>query len=322
MKREGLTVAVILLFMCLALSPSIFAIEDNKKSIQLTNGNILYVGGSGPGNYSKIQDAIDNASDDDTVFVFDDSSPYYEQLIVNKSITLIGENRETTNITGEFDGSAVIVNTPHVYISGFTISRYNTGIKVMSGGYYTNISNVVVKYCKIGVVTGCCFNNIISESVFLYNSQIAIELAIESIKTKVFKNFISNNKRGIELFYTYDCEIYSNTITNNSVGIFDNESFNYEITNNNFINNSIHASFLLQIGSSFIFLLIRLFLLKYPFFRVHLWKNNYWDDNIFGPKVIFGKGYYVSMYDYGEERLFFIDWFPASKPYHLGGGRF
>jgi len=30
--------------------------------------NILYVGGSGEGNYSSIQDAIDNASDGDTIF--------------------------------------------------------------------------------------------------------------------------------------------------------------------------------------------------------------------------------------------------------------
>ena len=33
------------------------------------NGNTLYVGGSGPGNFTKIQDAIDNASNGKTVFV-------------------------------------------------------------------------------------------------------------------------------------------------------------------------------------------------------------------------------------------------------------
>jgi hypothetical protein len=32
-------------------------------------GDIFYVGGSGEGNYSTIQDAVDNASDGDTVFV-------------------------------------------------------------------------------------------------------------------------------------------------------------------------------------------------------------------------------------------------------------
>ena len=39
-------------------------------------GNILYVGGSGPGNYTKIQDALDNATEGDTVYVY--SNTYYE----------------------------------------------------------------------------------------------------------------------------------------------------------------------------------------------------------------------------------------------------
>jgi hypothetical protein len=45
----------------------------------------LYVGGTGEGNYSRIQDAIDDAVDGDTVFVYDDSSPYYEHIRINKS---------------------------------------------------------------------------------------------------------------------------------------------------------------------------------------------------------------------------------------------
>ncbi|MBN2065256.1 MAG: hypothetical protein JW771_00415, partial [Candidatus Thermoplasmatota archaeon] len=35
----------------------------------ISSGTRLYVGGVGPGNYSYIQDAIDNASEGDTVFI-------------------------------------------------------------------------------------------------------------------------------------------------------------------------------------------------------------------------------------------------------------
>lgn len=66
------------------------------------NGNILYVGGSGPGNYTKIQDAINNSSNGDTVFVYDESSPYYENIVINKSMKLEGENKETTVIDGKY----------------------------------------------------------------------------------------------------------------------------------------------------------------------------------------------------------------------------
>ena len=60
----------------------------------------MYVGGSGPGNYTRIQSAIDYAFDGDTVFVYDDSSPYYENIEVKKSVYLIGENKDTTIING------------------------------------------------------------------------------------------------------------------------------------------------------------------------------------------------------------------------------
>ncbi len=52
-----------------------------KSSMPNFYGNIFYVGGSGFGNYTKIQDAIDNSSNGDTIFVYDDSSPYYENIV-------------------------------------------------------------------------------------------------------------------------------------------------------------------------------------------------------------------------------------------------
>ena len=48
--------------------------------------NTLYVGGTGPGNYTSIQSAIDDAINGDTVFVYDDSSPYNEQIINERGI--------------------------------------------------------------------------------------------------------------------------------------------------------------------------------------------------------------------------------------------
>ncbi|MEE9506560.1 MAG: hypothetical protein V3V98_05375, partial [Thermoplasmata archaeon] len=58
------------------------------------NASTLYVGGVGPGNYTTIQGAIDNADIGDTVYVF--GGTYYENVVINKTLSLVGENRDTT----------------------------------------------------------------------------------------------------------------------------------------------------------------------------------------------------------------------------------
>jgi len=88
---KGLAVGIILLFIGTCIIPT-SAQDIEKPSLPTSSGNWLYVGGSGPGNYSKIQDAIDNATDGDVVFVYDDSSPYHENLVIPQtSLTLTGE---------------------------------------------------------------------------------------------------------------------------------------------------------------------------------------------------------------------------------------
>jgi|GEM_PF-838341 len=95
-------------------------------------GTTLYVGGSGPGNYSNIQDAIDDASDGYAVYVY--SGTYYENIVIDKSINLTGENVKTTIIYGNGIGDVIKVTDDKVNISGFTIRNPDP-------------INSVLKYC-------------------------------------------------------------------------------------------------------------------------------------------------------------------------------
>jgi len=92
-----------------------------QSSIPTKNGDILYVGGNGTGNYTKIQNAINAAWYGDTVFVYDDSSPYYENLQIKRGINLIGENKDTTVIDGNKQDSVIEILNDDVMVSGFTI---------------------------------------------------------------------------------------------------------------------------------------------------------------------------------------------------------
>ncbi|MBN1280019.1 MAG: right-handed parallel beta-helix repeat-containing protein [Candidatus Thermoplasmatota archaeon] len=109
-------------------------------------GTTLYVGGSGPGNYTAIQDAIDDAAPGDTVYVYDDSSPYDENLLINKTINLIGENRDTTVVDGGYrEGPVAWVQSANfVNISGFTFQHGNSYGIALHTAEHTTIDNCIM----------------------------------------------------------------------------------------------------------------------------------------------------------------------------------
>ena len=168
MKRKWLAVGIILLFIGTGIIPST-AQDIEKSSPPSSRGVWLYVGGSGPGNYTKIQDAVDNASSGDTVFVYDDSSPYYETVYISKSINLIGENTNTTTIidTDWFDPVLTIVKS-NVLVTGFTI-KGETGYGSFKPGIYIKSNNNSIYGNNIssgrGITLDWCSNNSIFKNI-------------------------------------------------------------------------------------------------------------------------------------------------------------
>jgi len=158
---------------------------DNKirKTSSLLNFGIsYYVGGSGPNNYTSIQAAIDAASDGDTVFVYDDSSPYYEHVTIDKSINLIGEDKKSTvidgsNLKGFFD--TVSVKNDHVSIDGFIVKNnfgdyYQASIKIV--GDHVTVSNCEIYNNEwIGIYLFGSSNCQLSDCE-LHNNLMAIQL--------------------------------------------------------------------------------------------------------------------------------------------------
>jgi parallel beta-helix repeat protein len=132
MKRKCLAVGIILLFVGTSIIPST-AQDIEKLSLPTSSGNWLYVGGSGPGNYTSIRLALADASDGDTVFVY--SGIYTrEGISIKKSIRLIGENKTTTVLKG----CLVFIDANGVTLRGFTIYHGAPGLVILS-----NKNNIV-----------------------------------------------------------------------------------------------------------------------------------------------------------------------------------
>jgi len=111
-----------------------------EKSTVSYDSNTLYVGGSGPDNYSKIQDAIDNASDGDTVFVY--NGTYKENILITKSISVIGHDKNTTIIRDSYSGEkgVLYLKASNISIKGFEITDGQSGFRVGSSIPYDSIT--------------------------------------------------------------------------------------------------------------------------------------------------------------------------------------
>jgi len=199
-----------------------------------------------PTDFLTIQAAINAAQPGDTVFVL--NGTYVENVIVNKTVSLVGENKSGTIIDGGGNGHIVNVTASNVVISGFTLR--NSG--EFSGGVYldasrnTTVSGNILRNSYFGVwfdkSTG---NSVVSNTLF--NNTDAIYMTF-STGNFVEGNFLSNNTEGIRLEWFSNLNVFRrNFIINNADGVFIGKSVN-NILVSNYISNNIDGLFLSNAG--------------------------------------------------------------------------
>ena len=145
--------------------------------------------------YLTIQAAIDAAHPGDIIKVA--SGIYSERIVVNKSLTLVGENRETTILDGGGLGIVVRINAPDVEVRGFT---------VQNGGESPNI------------LLGSCIRNVIRECI-IRDSAYGIELHGTNASVVVDNTVTNCSWAGIIVRDSSNNTIYGNSILNNSIGV-------------------------------------------------------------------------------------------------------
>jgi len=96
-----------------------------------------------PDDYAKIQWAIDSASDGDTIFVKEGT--YYEHVVIDKIVSLIGENRKTTIIEGSGSGSLLMLEANGIKVTGFTLRNGSMAIDVASYGDFLITNNTIIE---------------------------------------------------------------------------------------------------------------------------------------------------------------------------------
>jgi nitrous oxidase accessory protein len=293
--RKCLSVMFILLF--IGTFFIVISAQEIEKSSELTsNSKWSYVGGSGPENYTRIQDAIDNASDGDTIFVY--SCIYYEKVVVNTSINLIGENRVNT-----------IIETKNKSARNDTLSIYANNVNI-SGFTFQNSP-------RCGIFLGSR-HVIITNNIFLNNSHGIHFYYLSKDYVYISNNIFSNNYCGIYLVQSKNNTISENNIINNDFGIITDTAVNNTILNNNIQSNKQYG-ILLSVTSRGNHIYKNNFInnTKSAYFRLfshqNKWDGNFWDEPRDKPVIIFGSLGLVFI------PLINVDWHPAQEPYDIPG---
>lgn len=278
--KKGMVISIICLFIGAGVVPSI------RGDVFSLSSNTLYVGGSGAGNYTTIQSAIDAASGGDTIYVF--NGIYYENLNIDKgNLNLIGENKYNTIIDGNQIGSVIIIDTHYTLINNLTIR--------CSDSILDNNAGILIKG----------YRNIIKENI-IYDNQIGISIKHDGCHfNDILYNQIVDNKIGV--FCRGDnTEIMINNISNNEIGVFIEGGIANQIFNNNFYNNDAHGYF-----EDILFWII------VEEYVDNKWNNNYWEIPREVPYKISGL---FNLSPWGNEfalwfSFFRFDWNPSLDPF-------
>ena len=170
-----------------------------------------------------IQEGIDNATIGQIVYVYNGS--YNENVYVNKSLDIQGENRDITIINGS-GGNVVHINVSNVSFSGFSVTNGTSGgIGLYVYQEATGLSNITILSCTVhsNENRGIFFTG--DDGYPLSNSSIA-------------NCIVYSNLYGIHLDHNSNCSVLNCDVTDSSVaGIsLSNSDFT------DFMNCSAHGS--------------------------------------------------------------------------------
>ncbi len=213
---------------------------------------VRFVGGGGPGNYTTIQGAIMGSNPGDTVFVY--NGTYRENLIVHKSLDLVGEDRKATLVDG--GGTEVInVTSDWVNITGFTITNASSGAGIrLYNNQNCTISDVNLSNLGLGIwfhfsdgntiVNNSAFNvtygiyavggdqNDISLNTFSWTDT---GIYVSGLRYDVFNNSVSHSDYGIKI-NSHSSTFHGNVVT-------ENREYGIEVWENlNVISNNVVSS--------------------------------------------------------------------------------
>jgi len=179
--------------------------------------------------YASIQAGVDGANPGDTVFV--KSGEYTENVIIGKTITLAGEDRETTRLqvtqTGNTTSPGILISAPWVNVTGLTVM--GSGISASESGIMVDGADD----CRIESVSTVDFTG--DDGIYWPSGGI---LASRCNRTMIDGNNVTNSNYGITIYYCHEVVAVNNAISSSKAAGISVTGTNHTIENNN-----VHGSY-------------------------------------------------------------------------------
>jgi parallel beta-helix repeat protein len=197
-----------------------------------------------PASNLTIQGAINNASSGDVIFVH--KGTYYEDIVLNKSVSLIGEDRDLTVIYGSRAQGityVIFLIASGASVKDFTL-RKNSLSLLGSGMLVGSVGNVIlhnrIEDSYNGFMIQSSNNNLVSDNIISNNTN---GFTLSTSSNNVFSdNVVSDNNVGMDLQSSNNNLFSGNILYNNAMGINLYLSGDNNIFHHNNFNNTVQLS--------------------------------------------------------------------------------
>ncbi len=242
------------------------AMTNTTGTLTVNARTLVTVDDSGGADFTKIQDAVDFASDGYTVFVYDGT--YDEHVVVGKELEIVGQTRSGVIIDGGGTGTALYLGANRIVVHNLTIQSaefgvfqdrtnntrlYTTTIQDYGTGLYHNYTlNAWVAYNlitrgKIGVVAYKAYDDAIRYNVISYNTDYGAKGYNARLRNCFNWNTLHHNRIGYYYDPTTDLPPYEfdgNVLVDNDVGVKVSDSSAIYLTNNTITGGSVGVQLL------------------------------------------------------------------------------
>jgi parallel beta-helix repeat protein len=154
--------------------------------------NTFYVDNdSGQGvDFNSIQESVYSAGSGDTIYVF--NGVYSERIVIWKSITLIGEDRDNTIIDGQNKIKVTVYITQgSVDMSGFTFRNGSKGVYIYNSSNNNFHNNKIIRHDWAGMYVVNSDENNIYDNIMIQNCwSIGLD---NSSGNKIYDNYFNNS---------------------------------------------------------------------------------------------------------------------------------